>query len=242
VITRTKHFLALVLLAVVAVIVQPQIAATQQQKPHQDTSNQGAGAAQPEPQERVGEVTPKGAKSDAEEVRNAPSVKAIARMTGLSNEKAYWLSVFVNFAILAGLLGLLLSKKLPGLFRSRNDSIQKRIEEARKTSEEARQRLKEVEARLSRLDVEINEMRREAEENARTEENRVLAEGEAERQRIVTAAEQEIAAVAGNARRELKAYAAELAVNLAGRKIRVGKEADQSLVRDFTIELGKDGN
>ncbi len=99
-----------------------------------------------------------------------------------------------------------------------------------------------MESRLSRLDVEITEMRREAEENARTEEKRVLAEAEAERRRIVTAAEQEIAAVAGNARRELKAYAAELAVNLASKKIRVEKDADQSLVRDFTAQLGRDGN
>lgn len=243
--TRTKYFLALVVLAVLALFMQPQVAAAQQKAPQQDApyQDQAAGAAQPEPQEREGEAPKKaGAKSDAGEIRNAPSVKAIGRLTGLSNEKAYWLSIFVNFAVLAGLLGLLLSKKLPGLFRSRNDSIQKRIEEARKTSEEARQRLKEVEARLSRLDVEITEMRREAEENARTEEKRVLAEGEAERRRIVTAAEQEIAAVAGNARRELKAYAAELAVNLASKKIRVGKEADQTLVRDFTIELGRDGN
>ena len=169
-------------------------------------------------------------------------MRKLAQWTGLSNEKAYWLSIFLNFAILAVLLGLLLKKVLPATFKNRNQSIQKRIEEARKTSDEARERLKQVESRLSRLDVEITEMRREAEENARTEEKRSLAEGEAERRRIVTAAEQEIASVAGNARRELKAYAAELAVNLASKKIKVDKDADQSLVRDFTVELGKDGN
>ena len=135
-------------------------------------------------------------------------MRKLAKWTGLSNDQAYWLSIFLNFAILAVLLGLLLKKVLPVTFKNRNQSIQKRIEEARKTSDEARERLKQVESRLSRLDVEITEMRREAEENARTEEKR-LAEGEAERRRIVTSAEQEIASVAGNARRELKAYAAE---------------------------------
>jgi len=169
-------------------------------------------------------------------------VRKLAQWAGLSNDKAYWLSIFLNFAILAVLLGLLLKKVLPATFKNRNQSIQKRIEEARKTSDEARERLKQVESRLSRLDVEITEMRREAEENARTEEKRVQAEGEAERRRIVTSAEQEIASAAGHARRELKAYAAELAVNLASRKIKVDKDADQSLVRDFTAELGKDGN
>ena len=238
---RTKHLSAIAILALVTFAVfQPQRTLAVQEAPRQ---NEGAGAAQPEANERIGETPKKeGGKGAADEIRNAPAVKAIARMTGLSNEKAYWLSIFINFAVLAGLLGLLLSKKLPGIFTSRNESIQKRMEEARKTSEEARQRLKQVEARLSRLDVEITEMRREAEENARTEETRVLAEGEAERRRIVSSAEQEIAAVAGNARRELKAYAAELAVNLASKKIRVDKDSDQSLVREFTVELGKDGN
>ncbi len=239
-ISRTKYVLAIALLALVSVSVQSQRALAVQDVPHQ---REGAGAAQPEPQERYDDATKKEeAKSHADEIRNAPSVRKIAQWTGLSTEKAYWLSIFLNFAILAVLLGLLLKKVLPATFKNRNQSIQKRIEEARKTSDEARERLKQVESRLSRLDVEITEMRREAEENARTEEKRVQAEGEAERRRIVTSAEQEIASAAGHARRELKAYAAELAVNLASRKIKVDKDADQSLVRDFTVELGKDGN
>jgi F-type H+-transporting ATPase subunit b len=244
VITRTKHLLALTILALLTVPIQPQSSLAAQDAPRQREGT----AAQPEPQDRGGEATTReatkkeGAKSDADEIRNAPAVRKLAQWTGLSVEKAYWLSVFLNFAILAVLLGMLLKKVLPATFKARNESIQKRIEEARKTSEEARERLKQVEARLSRLDVEISAMRREAEENARNEENRVLAEGEAERRRIVSSAEQEIAAVAGNARRELKAYAAELAVSLAGKKIKVGKEIDQSLVHEFTVELGKDGN
>jgi F-type H+-transporting ATPase subunit b len=258
--TRTIHFLAITVLAMMAIFAHPQGAAAQQgtsksetsksetskhSKPEtsqQETPHQrpGSGAAQPEPNEPIGVAA--NVKSDANEIRNSPSVRKLAKWTGLSDENAYWLSIFLNFAILVALLGLLSRKTLPGLFKARNIGIQKRVEEARKTGEEARERLKGVEARLSRLDVEISEMRREAEENARNEEKRVLAEAEAERQRIVTAAEQEIAAVAGNARRELKAYAAELAVNLASKKIRVGKEADQILVRDFAIELGKDGN
>ena len=47
---------------------------------------------------------------------------------------------------------------------------------------------------------------------------------------------------ANSARRDLKAYAAELAVDLAEKKIKVAKDTDQSLVREFTANLGKDGN
>lgn len=180
--------------------------------------------------------------NETDSLKHSGPVRFIARLTGLSLDHAYWLCVILNFAIVFGAVGAALRKKLPGIFRGRTESIQKRIEEARKTSEEARRRMTEVEGRLSRLDVEITEMRREAGENARAEEKRVLTEAEEERRRIVAAAEQEIALAAGAARRDLKAYAAELAVDLASKKIQVGKDADQALVREFTSQLGKDGN
>src|SRR5215472_11226680 len=220
-------------------------------------------AAQAEPSPATGE--PSGGKPTTEEVKSAEQapgqeagkekesdptealkqsslVKWIARMTGLSVNAAYWICVVLNFAIVLGVLVMLLRKKLPAAFRSRTELIQKRIEEARKTSEEARRRLSEVEGRLSRLDAEINEMRHEAEENARDEEKRVRAAADEDRQRIVAAAEQEIAMAANAARRDLKSYAAELAVDLAAKKIRVGKDTDQSLVSEFTAYLGKDGH
>jgi F-type H+-transporting ATPase subunit b len=148
----------------------------------------------------------------------------------------------LNFAVVFFALWIPLRKKMPVLFRKRTDAIQQHIEEARKTSEEARRRLAEVEGRLSRLDVEITEMRREADENARAEGQRLAQETEEERRRIVASAEQEIALAAAAARRELKSYAAGLAVDMAEKKIKVGKDTDQALVREFTAQLGKDGN
>jgi len=58
----------------------------------------------------------------------------------------------------------------------------------------------------------------------------------------VASAEQEIEMAANTARRELKAYVAELAVQLAEKKIRVSKDTDEALVRAFTAQMGKDGN
>jgi len=179
---------------------------------------------------------------EADAIRNAPAVKFIARHTGLTNNQAYWLCIGLNFAVIFFAIAGLLRKKLPGYFGGRTAMIQKGIEEARKTSEDARRRLADVEGRLSRLDTEIASMRREADENAKAEEQRILAAGEEERRRIVASAEQEIEMTANAARRELKAYVAELAVELAEKKIRVSKDADEALVRAFTTQLGKDGN
>jgi F0F1-type ATP synthase membrane subunit b/b' len=58
----------------------------------------------------------------------------------------------------------------------------------------------------------------------------------------VASAEQEIGMAANSARRELKAYVTELAVQLAEKKIRVSIDADEALVRAFTAQMGKDGN
>jgi len=187
-------------------------------------------------QEAEGEADP----NDA--FRHSAAVKAIARMTGLSVDGAFWLCMVLNFAIVVGGLWALLRKSIPAMFRSRVETIQRGIEEARKTGDEARRRLAEVETRLSRLDVEIEQMRREAEAAAAQEEQRVLAAAEEERRRIVESAEQEIACAANAARRRLKIFAVDLGVSLAEQRIRIEEGADQRLVREFASRLGRDGN
>jgi F-type H+-transporting ATPase subunit b len=180
-------------------------------------------------------------KADPEEaIRHSAPVKAIARMTGLDVDKAYWLCIIFNLVVLLVVLGIPMKKRLPGFFKGRTEVIQKRLEESRKTTEEARRRLAEVEDRLSRLDTEIAQMRSEAEAGAQAEEQRVLAAVEEERRRIVQSAEQEIAMAANSARRELKAFAADLAVDLAEKKIQSRQIADQSMVQEFASQLGKD--
>ncbi|HEY6250761.1 MAG TPA: ATP synthase F0 subunit B [Candidatus Angelobacter sp.] len=183
---------------------------------------------------------PEGDSND--QFRHSGSIKAIARMTGLSLDTTYWLCVVLNFIVVFAVLWFFLRKALPAVFRNRTEAIQRRLEEARKTSEEARRRLSEVEARLSRLDTEIAQMRHEAEASGKTEEEHMMAAAEEERRRIVESAEQEISSAAAAARRELKAYTAELAVSLAEKKIRISESTDEQLVRSFASRLGKDEN
>jgi F-type H+-transporting ATPase subunit b len=200
-------------------------------------------SAQQEPQRPTGGLTTEKAEEDpGAAFRRSAAVKWVARTTGLGEPGAFWLCMALNFLVIFGILWYLLRKIIPATFRNRTEAIQRRLEEARKTSEEARQRLAGVEERLSRLDVEIEQMRREAEASGLQEEERVMAAAEEERRRIVESAEQEIARAANAARRELKAYAAELGVSLAEKKIRIEASMDQKLVRDFTVQLGRDDN
>ena len=238
-------FLAALLLSAVLAV---KSATAQEAKPE---STQGAQASENKARPAEGkqerppaELEDKEEKSHGETdwVQKSPSVQWLSRKTGLTLGQAYWIALTLNFGVIFVFLAWLLRKTLPGFFRGRTLSIQQGIEEARKMSEEARRRLSEVEGRLSRLDADIAAMRSEAEENARLEERRILAASEEERKRIITSAEQEISMAANAARRELKSYAAELAVDLAEKKIKVGKDADQALVHEFTARLGKDGH
>ena len=168
-------------------------------------------------------------------------MKLVARLTGLSIDHAYLLCVLLNFAMVAGVVFWAAKKNLPGMFRNRTAGIQKAIQEARKASEDANRRLADIESRLSRLDTEIGTMRTAAEKEAAAEEVRIKAAAEEDAKRIVESAEQEIAAATKAARRELTAYAADLAVTLATRQIHVDSPTDQSLIRNFARGLGDNG-
>ena len=169
--------------------------------------------------------------------KHSASVQLVAKLTGLSLEHAYWLCVLFNFAVIAGTLVYFSKKNLPGVFRNRTASIQKAMQEARQASEEANRRLAEIETRLSRLDSEIGGMRAAAEKEAIAEEARIKAAAEEDARKIVESAEQEIAAAAKLARRELTAYAANLAVSLAAKQMKVDTVTDQALVQEFAKEL-----
>jgi F-type H+-transporting ATPase subunit b len=174
-------------------------------------------------------------------LRHSVAVKWIAKKTGISVETAYWIAMFINFAIVFAAIAWLMKSQLPSYFRTRNEAIQRGILEARAASEDARRRLSEIEARLSKLDAEVAEIRTSSESESVTEEARIRAAAETDVKRVLESAEQEIEAATRQARRELKALAAGLAVDLAARKLQVDEATDEALVRDFVSHLGRDG-
>ena len=234
--TSAIFALLLAVLSLSTVLVTASAQEKQNPQSSEAASTRQAAATEQEPAKEA-----PGQESDSNDAfRHSDSVKLVARITGLSLDAAYWLCIVLNFILVVGILWVLLRMAIPAAFRNRTEAIQKRLEEARKASEDARHRLTEVEARLSKLDSEIERMRREAEAGFKTEEERVMKAAEEERQRIVQSTEQEIATAANAARRELKAYVAELAVSLAEKKMRITESTDETLVRHFASRLGKD--
>ena len=175
------------------------------------------------------------------EFKYSAMVARLGRMIGIGPHGMYWVSLAINFVVLAAFFWMLLKSKLPQMFRDRTTSIQKALTEARAASAEASRRLGDIEARLAKLDVEVSEIKAGAERESAAEEERMRSAAEEDKRKVVDAAEAEIAAIARSARHDLKGFAAALAVDIASHKIKVDNNTDQALVREFVTRLGKDG-
>jgi F-type H+-transporting ATPase subunit b len=212
----------------------PRTAGSNQELTH--ASNESAGRT---PQAATTESGPKQEEDEEAAFKFSPAVQWISKITGLSLVSAYWACIALNFAIVAFAIVWFLKSSLPAMFRGRTQDIQKGIEEARRSSEDAGRRLREIENRLSQLSVEIGDMQKHAEAESRAEEERILASIAEEKKKIVEAAEQEIGQASNTARRELQKYAADLAVSIAEKSIRVDAAEDRDLVEDFVQQLGR---
>jgi len=174
---------------------------------------------------------------ETEAFRHSDSVKKIGSWFGLNADQAATAFTVLNFVILAVLVGWFLLKTLPKTFRRRTSFIQKELVEARTATEDANARLSSVEARLGKLDEQIAAMRAQADKDLAADEQRIKTTVEDEKKRILEAAEQEISAATAQAQRQLKQYAADLAIDHAARKLVISAETDKLLVQDFARRL-----
>lgn len=169
--------------------------------------------------------------------RKSPSVRWFGKMFGMKEDTAANVFELLNFFVLLGLLIWFLARSLPKIFGARTESIQKQLVEARKASEEATQRMSAVEQRLARLDEEIAAIAAQAEKTSDLDAERIKASAEEDKNKIVAAAEQEIAAAAANAQRQIRQFAAELAIDQAARRLSISAETDRLLVQSFAGRL-----
>ncbi len=169
--------------------------------------------------------------------KHSPVVRWMSSHLGISAQAEYWVLYSIDFLLIALAIGWIWKKNIPGAFRERTASIRKTMDEAQAASADANRRLSEIEGRLARLDQEIGQMRASAEAEAAAEEQRIRAAAEDDSRKIIAAAQAEIESSGRLAQRELKAYAAELAVTLAEQKIQVDANTDRALVQKFSREL-----
>jgi len=146
---------------------------------------------------------------------------------------------WLNFAILALGLGYLMAKALPAFFASRTASIQKGIVEAQQLKLDAERRAAEMDAKVHALGSEIEKFRAEAQAEMKQEGDRIRQETAAQIRKLEQQAANEIEAAGKTARRELRAYAADLALDLAEQRIRARLDAgaEAALIDNFVGDL-----
>jgi len=174
---------------------------------------------------------------DIQQFRHAPVVQSIARVLHLSTETTAQIFEALNSTTLILLILWFLSKVLPKAIRNRTATIQKKLIDARSATEIANERLSAVEAKLAKIGDDIEAIRQQTERDSLEDEKRIKQALEEERARIVKSAEQEIASAGAAAQRELKRFAASLAIDQAAKKIQLTAESDKALVERFGKEL-----
>lgn len=139
----------------------------------------------------------------------------------------------VNFVLFLGAMGYLLRKPAGEFFRSRTAGIQQALAEAARLHQQAEARCAEIEQRLANLDSEIDNLRGLVQDEAAAEQARLKAQIQEDVRKIQAEAEQEIAAAVKAARQQLRAEAAEMAVELAAVRIRqrLSPEVEDQLIR-----------
>jgi F-type H+-transporting ATPase subunit b len=146
-----------------------------------------------------------------------------------------------NFVILAAVLGYLIKKSVPPLFRKQSEEIQAALAEAAKIKQEAAAYAASVELRLSNLQREIEGLRETARAEMATEGERIRQETARHLDRIREQSSQEIELMTRGAKDELRKFAAELAVGLAQERIRsrMNPELQDKLVGGFLADLDR---
>jgi F-type H+-transporting ATPase subunit b len=252
-----RPLLALALLAFVPAIPARALAYTQEQPAPPSSAQTSTAPTAAEPTKKDNQAAPEqktvggelaeetrestGAdEEDNANLKHAAPVRWLARKTGLSVHQAHLVALSLNFAIVVVVVFWAARKFVPGMLRNRNASIQRALEEARAASQDANRRLADIENRLRQLDVEIGQMQATAEKEADAEEGRIQKAAQEDIRKVVLAAEQEIAAAAKQARRELSTHTASLAIALARKQINVDSNTDQVLVRTFASKLASD--
>jgi F-type H+-transporting ATPase subunit b len=158
---------------------------------------------------------------------------------GNATQRANEIFKWINFAIVAGLIAWVFLKLTPPFFRKHAENISSAITKATAAKAEADRQLREAEEKLSRLEQEVTQLRASAQREAAAEAERLRAITESDIQKIGLAAKAEMEAAERAARLELKAIAANLAVDGAESLLakQLTPQAQESLMAAFMKDL-----
>src|SRR5581483_9138661 len=149
----------------------------------------------------------------------------------------------VNTAIFVIGLAYLIRKYAPAFFNARSADIQKAIKDAMGLKIEAEFRYSEIDRKMATLTDEVKRMRAQSAAEMEREHQRVRNETAMEIEHIHKNVAAEMEALRKEGRRQVRQQTAQLALQLAERRLRdrFASSASEGLVQDFVqlIERGK---
>ncbi len=156
-----------------------------------------------------------------------------------ATERATGIFKWINFAIVASVIVWVFGKLLPPVFRKRAEAVSSAITNATSAKAAADAQLRDAETRLANLQKEVAELRAFAERESAAEVERLRAATQSDVQKIAVAVKAEVEAAERAARLELKALAANLAVDGAESLLvkQLTPKAQESLISNFVKSL-----
>jgi len=171
---------------------------------------------------------------------HSSTVKALARLLHLNLDTTVDILLVINFAVIFFAIAIPLTRYMPRIVRKRSQSLRHDLEAARRATEDARARLSAVEAKLAGLGEEMRIFRDQVEQESGEDEKRIKAALGEETARVVAAAEQEIGVAITQAKRSLREFAANLAIDQASRQIKLNDETDRALIAEIVAGVSPD--
>jgi len=232
-------WLAFLVTVSAAILAAPyRLSAQDSASPSQPAS---AAQAQDQTQDQAKPEAASKEENSEDKFRHAPTVVWAAKTLNLPVETTARIFEFINFGVIFLAIVIPLVRFLPKFLRNRAVKLREDIESARKVTEDASTRLAAVEAKLASLGDEIAKFRAEVEAESLQDQARIKATLEEESTRIVAAAEQEIGVAAAQARRTLRHFAADLAIDQAAKQLVLTAETDRALIAEFVADAAKGG-
>jgi F-type H+-transporting ATPase subunit b len=146
----------------------------------------------------------------------------------------------INFGILVFILFKYGRKPLKSFFKQRTELIEKTLKEAKEAKDTAQKALQEVEERLKTKDKEIEEILSLTKRSGEVERENLIEQGERLKEKILEQAKANIAYELKHAKEAIKAEAAEVAIELAEKKLKekLTKEQQERLLDESITKIG----
>jgi len=184
---------------------------------------------------------PQSAEDEEQAFLHSSGVQSLARLLHLKLDTAVDLFLAINFAVIFFALAIPLTRMGPKIIRKRSQTLRHDLQTAREATRDAQARLSAVEAKLTGLDEEMRNFRAHVEQESLEDEKRIKAALGEESARIVAAAEQEIGVAAAQAKRGLRNFAADLAIEQATKRLALTPDDDRAVIAEFISGVAGDG-